>query len=218
MLCHAKHRTHHPRCLLQADGIGRFVGGTLLALLVLMVPWYFVAEWLAAPALELAGGLMHFFFPTWAEGVQRTGTVGALITRVGVYIPQQGQMLLADMTPEVNFLKYGYGVVLLWAMLLASRPPRWLLKIAIGTLVLVPVQAASLCFHWLRDIAFQGGAKAQMTTHIAGWQLEAIAFAYQFSFLVLTPLVPVILWLALDPGFLKRMLQSDDMSSGTPLS
>jgi hypothetical protein len=51
-----------------------------------------------------------------------------------------------------------------------------------------------------------------------GWQLEAIAFAYQFSFLVLTPLVTVILWLALDPGFLKRMLQSDDMSSGTPLS
>jgi len=190
---------------LQADGIGRFLGWSLLALLVLMVPWYFLAEWLAAPALELAGGLMHFVFPTWAEGVQRSGTVGALITRVGVYIPQQGQMLLADMTPEVNFLKYGYGVVLLWAMLLASRPPRWLLKIAIGTLVLVPVQAVSLCFHWLRDIAFQGGAKAQMTTHIAGWQLEAIAFAYQFSFLVLTPLVPVIVWLALDPQFVKPL-------------
>ena len=119
---------------MQADGIGRFLGWSLLALLVLMVPWYFLAEWLAAPALELAGGLMHFVFPTWAEGVQRSGTVGALITRVGVYIPQQGQMLLADMTPEVNFLKYGYGVVLLWAMLLASRPPKWLLKIAIGKL------------------------------------------------------------------------------------
>jgi hypothetical protein len=163
-----------------------------------------MANGLAAPAIELAGGLMHFFFP-WAEGVQRTGTVGVLLTRVGVYIPQQGQMLLADMTPEVNFLKYGYGVVLLWAMLLASRPPKWLLKIAIGTVVLVPVQAISLCFHWLRDIAFQGGPKAQMTTHIVGWQLEAIAFSYQFSFLVLTPLAPVIIWLLLDKGFLKQL-------------
>jgi hypothetical protein len=148
---------------------------------------------------------MHFFYPTWAEGVQRTGTVGVLLTRVGVYIPQQGQMLLADMTPEVNFLKYGYGVVLLWAMLLASRPHKWLLKIAIGTVVLIPVQAMSLCFHWLRDIAFQGGPKAQMTTHIVGWQLEAIAFAYQFSFLVLTPLAPVIIWLLLDKDFLKQL-------------
>lgn len=191
---------------MQPEGIGRFLGLSLLALLGLMVPWYFVAEWLAAPALELAGWLMHLSFPTWAEGVQRSGTVGALITRVGVYIPQQGQLLLADMTPEVNFLKYGYGVVLLWTLLLASRPPRWLLKIAIGTVTLVPLQAASLCFHWLRDIAFQGGAKAQMTTYITGWQLEAIAFAYQFSFLVLTPLVPVMIWLLLDKGFLQKIL------------
>ena len=196
---------------MQSKGIGRFLGLSLLALLGLMVPWYFVAEWLAAPALELAGGLMHLFFPTWAEGVQRSGTVGALITRVGVYIPQQGQLLLADMTPEVNFLKYGYGVVLLWALLLASRPARWLSKIAIGTVALVPVQAASLCFHWLRDIAFQGGAKAQMTTHITGWQLEAIAFAYQFSFLVLTPLVPVMIWLLLDKGFLQKLLKPEEM-------
>ena len=189
---------------MQPSGIGRFLVLSLLALLALMVPWYYMANGLAAPAIELAGGLMHFFFP-WAEGVQRTGTVGVLLTRVGVYIPQQGQMLLADMTPEVNFLKYGYGVVLLWAMLLASRPPKWLLKIAIGTVVLVPMQAIGLCFHWLRDIAFQGGPKAQMTTHIVGWQLEAIAFAYQFSFLVLTPLAPVIVWLLLDKDFLKQL-------------
>jgi hypothetical protein len=189
---------------MQPNGIGRFLGLSLLALLALMVPWYYMANGLAAPAIELAGGLMHFFFP-WAEGVQRTGTVGVLLTRVGVYIPQQGQMLLADMTPEVNFLKYGYGVVLLWAMLLASRPPKWLLKIAIGTVVLVPMQSIGLCFHWLRDIAFQGGPKAQMTTHIVGWQLEAIAFAYQFSFLVLTPLAPVIIWVLLDKGFLKQL-------------
>jgi hypothetical protein len=190
---------------LPPSGIGRFLGLSLLALLALMVPWYYMANGLAAPAIELAGSLMHFFYPTWAEGVQRTGTVGVLLTRVGVYIPQQGQMLLADMTPEVNFLKYGYAVVLLWAMLLASRPPKWLIKIAIGTVVLVPVQAMSLCFHWLRDIAFQGGPKAQMTTHIVGWQLEAIAFAYQFSFLVLTPLAPVIIWLLLDKDFLKQL-------------
>jgi len=166
---------------MQPSGIGRFLGLSLLALLALMVPWYFIAHWMAAPAIELAGSLMHLFFPAWAEGVQRSGTVGVLLTRVGMYIPQQGQMLLA------------------------SRPPKWLLKIAIGTVVLVPVQAISLCFHWLRDIAFQGGPKAQMTTHIVGWQLEAIAFAYQFSFLVLTPLAPVIIWLLLDKDFLKQL-------------
>jgi hypothetical protein len=45
----------------------------------------------------------------------------------------------------------------------------------------------------------------QMTTHFVGWQLEAIAFAYQFSFLVLTALAPVIIWLLLEKDFLKQL-------------
>jgi hypothetical protein len=190
---------------LRSSLIGRFLALSLLGLLVLMVPWYFLAPYLAAPAIELAAGMLHYVYPGWVDGVQRSGTVATLITRVSIWVNYQGRMAMADMAPDVNFLKYGYGQVLLWAMLLASRPPRWALKLVIGSVALIPVQAVGLCFHWLKDIMIQGGDRAQQVTGIAGWQMEAVAFGYQFSFLVLTPLVPVLLWLLMNRHFMAHL-------------
>lgn len=190
---------------MQFSLIGRFLALSLLGLLVLMVPWYFLAPYLAAPAIELAGAILHYLYPGWVDGVQRSGTVATLIIRVSIWVNYQGRLVLADMTPDVNFLKYGYGLVLLWAMLLASRPPGWALKLVIGSVALIPVQAMGLCFHWLKDIMVDGGIRAQQVTGITGWRMETVAFGYQFSFLVLTPLVPVLLWLLMDRRFMAHL-------------
>jgi hypothetical protein len=176
----------------------QFLGLSLVALLVLMVPWYFAAPWLGVPAIEIAGAFMKGLF-AWVQGVERQGTMAVLLTQVPVWVPAQGRLVVADMTPEASFLTYGYGMALLWALVLASRPVNWPRKLLLGTLLLVPLQAMALCFHWLRMVAFQGGALAQQATHLSGWQLEAIAYGYQFSFLMLTPLAPVILWAWMEP-------------------
>lgn len=176
----------------------RFLGLSLLLLLALMVPWYFVAPWLGLPAIELGGVFMKMLFH-WVDGVQREGTTAVLQTHVPMWVSSQGRMVQADMTPEASFLTYGYGMSLFWALVLASRPAHWPRKLVLGTLVLVPLQAIALCFHWLKVVGFQGGVVAQQTTHLWGWQLEAIAYGYQFCFLVLTPLAPVVLWAVMEP-------------------
>jgi hypothetical protein len=88
---------------------------------------------------------------------------------------------------------------------LASRPERLGLKLLLGTVALIPVQAWGLCFQWLKDVAIVGGVQAAQYTHFKGWQLDAIAYGYQLGFLVLTPLTPMLLWLSMNRPFMARM-------------
>ena len=180
--------------------IARFLITSVVALVVLIVPWYYLSPYLAAPVVTAAGELMQFTF-SWVKGYERHGTVGTLVTSLYVFVPQNGRLIMADMAPEVNYRTYGYGLALLWALLIASRAQRMAYKMALGTLILVPSQAISMCFRWLREALLTAGADVWQQTGLPRWTAEVIAYGYQFGFLMLTPLVPVLLWLVLDRAF-----------------
>ena len=40
---------------------------------------------------------------------------------------------------------------------------------------------------------------------MARWMLEVVAYFDQLGFLIVTPLVPVLLWLALDRAFINKL-------------
>jgi hypothetical protein len=131
--------------------------------------------------------------------------VGILLTQLNVLVPQGGRLAVAQLAPEVNYRTFGYGVVLLWALLLASRPRRWPVKLLLGTVVLMPLQSISLCFQWLKDALLTSGPQVLVQTGLPRWSLEVVAYGYQFGFLMLTPLAPVLLWLLLDRTFVQRL-------------
>ncbi|MBP6483094.1 MAG: hypothetical protein KA254_00585 [Rhodoferax sp.] len=79
---------------------------------------------IAAPVVTAAGELLQFTF-SWVKGYEQHGTVGTLVTSLHVFVPQNGRLEIADMTPEVNYSTYGYGLALLAAMLIASRAHAW---------------------------------------------------------------------------------------------
>jgi hypothetical protein len=184
--------------------IGRFLASSIGWLLALVLPWYHLSPGLAAPVVALAGETMGLVFP-WALRAEAHGVVGTLLTQLDVLVPQGGQLMAAQLTPEVNYRTFGYGAVLLWSLLLASRPPRLPRQLLLGTAALWPLQSLSLCFQWLRDVAITGGPEVLAQTGLPGWSLELIAYAYQFGFLLLTPLAPVVLWLLLDRRFVQGL-------------
>lgn len=139
------------------------------------------------------------------RGVEREGSVGTLITSLQVYLPHNGQLQVADLAPEVNYRTYPYGLALFWALLLASRPNHFALKLALGTLILIPSQAVGMCFRWLREALIITGPEVWSQTGLPRWAAEVIAYGYQFGFLMLTPLVPVLLWLAMDSRFVRQL-------------
>lgn len=184
--------------------ITRFLLLSIAWLLVLMWPWYQLSPHLSAPVIALAGEAMRAMFG-WVAGVERQGTVGILLTQLNVLVPQGGRLAVAQLAPEVNYRTFGYGVVLLWALLLASRPRRWPVKLLLGTVALMPLQSISLCFQWLKDALLTSGPQVLVQTGLPRWSLEVVAYGYQFGFLMLTPLAPVLLWLLLDRAFVQRL-------------
>lgn len=184
--------------------LARFLLTSVAALLVLIVPWYSLSPYLAAPVITAAGEVMQFTFG-WVTGYERQGTVGTLVTTLHLFVPQNGRLVLADMAPQVNYRTYGYGLALFWALLLASRPPRLVPKLALGSVILVPSQVVGMCFRWLKEALLSSGPEVWQQTGLPHWVAEVIAYGYQFGFLMLTPLMPVLLWAVLDRAFTRRL-------------
>lgn len=184
--------------------MARFLLTSMIALIALIVPWYYLSPYLAAPVIAAAGELMQWLF-YWVTGAERHGTVGTLLTSLNVLVPQGGRLVVAQLSPEVNYRSFGYGLALFYALMIASWPRRVGWKMVLGTALLVPSQVVSMCFRWLRDALLVTGPEVLEQTGLPRWALEVIAYGYQFGFLMLTPLVPVLLWLALDRRFVQQM-------------
>jgi hypothetical protein len=117
----------------------------------------------------------------------------------------KGIDVLGELAPEVSYPTYGYGLVLLWAMLLASRTERWWLKGLIGSIILIPAQAWGISFQWLRDVVLMSGPSGATYLNYPGWAHEAVAYGYQFGFLMLTPVAPIMLWLLFNKRFVAAL-------------
>lgn len=182
-----------------------FVARCAAWFVALLALWFLVAPWLAIPVGALAGGAMRQCFPGWVEAVERSGTTYALLTSLPV--ASEGGRIGA-LTLETSYLRFGYGLPLLPALLLASRARRAPLKAGAGILVLMPFQAWGVVFEWLQQALFTGGPLAVQRLGFAGWQVEIVALGYQLGSLAWPTLAPVLLWLALDRRFTASLFLS----------
>ena len=189
---------------MRATLIGRFLLLAIVWLAVLLPLWYWAARWLAGPPIWLAGTVMKGLF-RWVEGFEQEGVNAVLHTLVQVRMQGPQGDVLGELAPEVSYPTYGYGLVLLWAMLLAARTERWWLKGLIGSVLLVPVQAWGICFQWLRDVVVTSGPSGLAYLGYPQWALEVVAYGYQFGFLMLTPVAPIMLWLLFNKRFVAAL-------------
>ena len=189
---------------MRATLIGRFLLLAIVWLAALLPLWYWAARWLATPPIWLAGTLMKAFFP-WVESFEQVGVQGVLHTLVQVRMQGPRGDVFGELAPEVSYPTYGYGLVLLWAMLLASRTERWWLKGLIGSVLLVPAQAWGMCFQWLRDVVLLSGQSGAAYLQYPMWVNNVVAYGYQFGFLMLTPVAPIMLWLLFNKRFVAAL-------------
>ena len=181
--------------------LGGFFLRTLLWLMLALAVWYPLRHWMVLGPAWLAGEVMTAAFPRWVTGAQIDGGMQVLITKLRIL---GAGNRVGELAPEVNGLSYAYGAPLLVALLLASRTRRWWWKLPAGLLALVPFQAWGIGFAWLLQVAVVAGEQTRMQTRFGAWETNLIAAGYQFGFLILPTLVPVLLWLAFD----RRVLAS----------
>lgn len=96
----------------------------------------------------------------------------------------------------VNPLIYGYGLPLLFGLVMASGVS-FLKKIGVllaGYVCVMLIQVWGVVWQTLKMLAFNFGADAHQLVIDAGISDELIALCYQLGVLIFPPLVPVILW------------------------
>ncbi len=96
----------------------------------------------------------------------------------------------------VNPLVYGYGLPMLFGLVMASNSGlvRKLGTLLAGYLAVVVVQVWGVVWQSLKTLFFNFGPDVQQVVLDAGVSGNAIALAYQLGALILPALVPVIVW------------------------
>lgn len=183
------------------SSVGRFVLLTLGWLPVAFIVWYLAAPLLLAPSVLVVRAIA---WVSLSDIVRTTEQSSALATFVTTLRPG-GTSLHGVVTVDVNLLLYSFGLPLFAALTLAARESRWKRHLCVGYVALQPVIAWGVLADFLKNIAITAGPVVASQTGFAGWQLEAIAFAYQFGSLILPAVAPAVLWVALHGRFLAAL-------------
>jgi hypothetical protein len=167
--------------------------------------WLQVGHWTSIPVAWLTQVALEQGAPYWVRSVQISPGEIEVETRIAVAVGAawSGQGT-AELVATANPARYGCGLPLLMALLLAARSRKLLKKMLIGYALLLLPQTFSLMFELLRQIMVAGVSPAVL--HIAQWQMEGIALGYQVGALLLPTLAPVAIWLGLERSFFAAVV------------
>ncbi len=104
----------------------------------------------------------------------------------------------------VNSMVYGYGLALIWGLIMATplSARRRLIQMAAGWAAIVVVQIFGLVTNALiKAMQHLGGA----TLAAEGIWLNLLAAGYQFGYLILPAVVPVVLWVLMNRAAIEQL-------------
>ncbi|MEM7706994.1 MAG: exosortase H-associated membrane protein [Pseudomonadota bacterium] len=187
-------------------------GFLLRALLWLPLAFFFWILWrqlFVVPVTVLVDLLLTGIWPEQFYNVVQNGH--ELEAEVLMAIPEeqmrpgQGQPVVAI---PVNPLIYGYGLPL-FAGLVICTPLSHLtrtLQILVGWLVIALVQSWGSIWETFKTLHFQLGAEGAAVMAEVGIGPSPTALAYQFGYLIIPSVVPVILWLLLNRAYIESLV------------
>jgi hypothetical protein len=182
---------------------------SLPAFLFLIAAWMvvtFFVWWLATPLLAWPVAMLSQLVTRIGFGdlVQSVEQSAEIITFVTSLRPPAGAVsdgAKAVLEVRSNVRLFSFGLPLLAAMILATREPNPLRRLAIGYAVLIPVQTFSVVADFFKNLMIVPESASQLG--FAPWQRELIAFSYQFGTLILPTVAPAIVWVLMHRRFLE---------------
>lgn len=158
--------------------------------------WYYLSVFHGIPVRLAVDGLLQ-----WVLGDQYFNTIPnpdrqylfQVQTRIPFRFPDGSQEALGFI---VNPLIYGYGLPLLFGLVMASAATlyRKALTLLCGYLAILVVQVWGVFWQSLKMLTFNFGPEVQQAVVDAGVSPTAIALCYQLGTLIFPPLVPVVVW------------------------
>lgn len=190
--------------------IERFLLKVLLWLPPLFLLWYLLASLLLLPVASATSWILTSQFPHAIAGTEQHGISVEILTHFAMSGANSAPSNAAGtLTFSLNALKYAYGWPLLLALTLATPTSTWRTKgwrALLGSVLLLIVPIWGIVCETLKVLVFQmppAIAEQMGTTPLSR---ELLALAYQFGYLILPPVVPILLWAAFHRDFLNHLV------------
>ena len=190
--------------------IGQFFVRTLALMPVVFFVWYLLVPVLHWPIRWFLSGMALMGVPEFVTAVQQTLPGFEFLTNLAPSsAPGQSFRPGATISAEVDARLYSYGTALLAALTLAAwQPHRWR-ALWHGYLWLLPFQMLAVFAVGMKQIVLSPDGAVQAQVGWAPWQVEVIAYLYQFSTLIMPPVTAVVVWLVLHRGFVEKFVGAD---------
>ena len=186
-----------------------FLLRTLLWFPIAFFVWFYFASLLTLPLAAMVRPIILGLFPEWIEAIEQQSYLLDVVTRfappASIIVPP-GQEPIVILT--INPLIYGYSLPFFAALTLAA-PSEGMdksIKILLGVVLLLPVQTWGVVFDIIKTLSFDLGATVATKLGIQGWRLEAVALGYQFGYLILPAISPLIIWIAMHRRFVANLV------------
>jgi len=193
--------------------------------------WFTLSSPVAFPVVRLLSALFAGWMPELVRDVHQEFHNLVFAYQVQVQVPGMGSAALMIEEQRVNVLIYAYGLPLFLGLVMAT-PMSWartFTQAGVGLVALTLAESFGVGTRMLFDIAFGAGpavqaglaeqgipaagsiaasAEAYVRTALAGHglPLDLVALLYQFGYLVVPAVVPVVLWIALNRRFLETLV------------
>jgi hypothetical protein len=168
--------------------------------------WYYLSAFHGVPVRVLASEILsHLLGDRFLDIIPNPDQhyLFQVRTRIPFLFPDGSREALGFI---VNPLVYGFGLPMLFGLVMASGVPllRKLGVILIGYIAVMLVQVWGVVWQALKMLAFNFGADAHQVVTDAGIPDELIALCYQLGVLILPPLIPVILWVLFNWALIEQ--------------
>jgi hypothetical protein len=220
---HVPERARLGRLIVRLSPVHAFALRAALWLPASFVVWFGGAAVWSWPAVRLAKIVLTGFWPglfsDLHEGgdvldaaghvVAHAGYLATLTTAVVVNVPGAGNTGgVGVLEPVLNPMVYAYSLPLFGGLVLATpmSARRRFAELAIAFVAVGLAQAFGLIAESLKFLAVDAGPPGAAAIARAGLDVDAIAFAYQFAFLIFPAVVPAALWIGLNPLFIAELV------------
>ena len=168
--------------------------------------WAVFASVVVWPAARISDVVLPRLLPQAIAKVEQAGPMLEIETRLLTQVgpEQRSGVLVLTANPLVYAWCLAVFAGLVMATPLAAR--QRLLQFAVGFAGLWLVVGWGAVFDALKLLGFDAGPLGAAAIEQAGLSLDAVALGYQFGYLILPAVMPILLWILLNRGFLETLV------------
>jgi hypothetical protein len=171
--------------------------------------WYALSAFVMYPVNKMTAFVLLNWMPDLVGSVTQRGGLASMVLLVVETVP--GFAYEAGKTGMLwetyNTMQFCYGLPVFVGLLMAT-PMTWgqtFRQLAIGYACLLPAQIFSLLGAVLLDLQYKFGPQAAEIVASHGLSPYVTALWYQFGYLVLPAVAPVIIWALLNRRFIEAL-------------